>query len=350
MNQILIGDALEKLKELPDELVQCCVTSPPYWGLRDYQVEGQLGLEKTPEEYIEKLVTIFEEVRRVLRKDGALWLNLGDSYISGRGRYSSNKQTISGHSRGEPMNGQRPDQRGHQYLKDKDLAMIPARVAIALQQVGWWLRSDIIWSKPSCMPESVTDRPTKSHEYIFLLTKSAKYYYDADAIKEPYAESTVPRQLRGIADGNKWQNGAGGQKPHSLDQPRPNIREIYSGIAIKDYASGGAQDPSETKRRVLESLIKNGGSNKRDVWTINTNSFRGAHFATFPPEIPELCIKAGSKKGDMVLDPFAGSGTTLEVAKRLGRQYIGIELNPKYVEELIEPRLENISPLFANTE
>ena len=463
---ILNGDVLEMLKTLPDESVQCCVTSPPYWGLRDYGMPGQIGLEKTPEEYVAKMVEVFREVRRVLRSDGVLWLNLGDSYSTG---------TTSGRQEGtmnlgEGTNDARkigrvgtPD-----GLKTKDLVGIPWRVAFALQQPyytgtikrvedrvwlaamidgegcmfihkrkagqsngqgyerkhdsygagmevanthesivkrcqeitgkgsicfqdkenkhkdrnlrlfrwnmrsnecrdvvrevypylvgkkhearlllgcpssgpdaerahlslinlhnglpalidfpepkpmyepGFYLRQDVIWSKANPMPESVTDRCTKSHEYIFLLTKSARYYYDAEAVKE---ECSYPNE-------GKWGQGSAKGYVNNPDMPARKLHEYVSG---------------ETR-------------NRRSVWSITTKPFSGAHFATFPPEIPEICIKAGSKEGDTILDPFAGSGTTLEVAERMGRKSIGIELNPKYVTELIEPRLANVNPLFT---
>ncbi len=303
---ILNGDSLEMLKTLPDESVQCCVTSPPYWGLRDYGMPGQIGLEKTPEEYVQKLVEVFREVWRVLRSDGVLWLNLGDSY-AGSGKCPSNGLNGEQHRLEDVHSAIVPS-----GLKPKDLCGIPWRVAFALQADGWWLRQDIIWSKPNPMPESVTDRCTKSHEYIFLLTKSARYYYDAEAVKEEAKPESEERY--GYAFG-------GGKAVELLETDQVHTRPI----GMREY---------------------NPTRNRRSVWSITTKPFSGAHFATFPPEIPELCIKAGSKQGDMVLDPFAGSGTTLEVAERLGRKAIGIELNPKYVNELIEPRLANVDPLF----
>lgn len=318
MSQVLCGDVVEMLKTIPDESVQCCVTSPPYWGLRDYGHDGQIGIEKTHELYTAKMVEVFREVRRVLRKDGVLFLNLGDSYAgSGKGAWNRDdgqKEVYVPGITGAKIDTDTPG------LKPKDLVGIPWRVAFALQSDGWWLRSDIIWSKPNPKPESVADRPTKAHEYIFLLTKSAKYYWDAEAVME---KSGVWNAAKSSFHFDPEQSG---QKKAQM--VRDGLR-THGGMAHAD--------------------IDRDTRNMRTVWEISPKPFYGAHFATFPPEIPEKCIKAGSKKGDTVLDPFAGSGTTLEVAKRLGRDYIGIELNPKYVKELIEPRLANINPLFSES-
>ena len=297
---ILHGDVIDKLKEIADGTVQTVVTSPPYWGLRDYQTEGQLGLEKTPEEYVEKMVKVFREVKRVLKDDGTLWLNLGDSYAGstgqtgGKGLNTYQKEANATNSMMKPskING----------LKPKDLCMIPARVAIALQSDGWWLRQDIIWHKPNPMPESVQDRCTKSHEFIFLLTKSAKYYYDNNAIREPVSDVSLKRAEYG------W------------DCDRPSTKNAsMNGEGIHTKKMGNR-------------FVNPDGRNKRSVWTITTKPYKDAHFAVFPPTIPELCIKAGSKEGDTVLDPFFGSGTTGWVAQRLGRQWIGIELNAEYIK------------------
>lgn len=328
-NVVLNCDSVEGLKQIPDGTVQCCVTSPPYWGLRDYGVAGQLGLEKTPNEYVVNMVKVFSEVRRVLRDDGVLWLNLGDTYSAHKDCKSIGQSLAKGTSRADAHVIAKGKSHSHNSrmlksvgLKNKDLIGIPWRIALALQADGWWLRSDIIWAKPNPMPESVTDRPTKSHEYIFLLTKSAKYYYDADAVRLPFSESYA----------NDSRHGS----------------EELEHEPQKDYRGQGKQ--VQTPTQLHDNMFtkpKLNGANLKSVWTITTKPYSGAHFATFPPEIPEKCIKAGSKVGDLILDPFAGSGTTLEVAKRLGRDYIGIELNEKYVKELIEPRLANISPLFA---
>lgn len=305
--KILQGDWIKQLKTLDSESVQCCVTSPPYWGLRDYGVEGQLGLEKTPEEYVEKLVAGFREVKRVLRNDGCLWLNLGDSYYNYRpGCTSQTKQTLNGVD-GKVI--EFSDKRGSKQdgLKEKDLCGIPWRVAFALQSDGWYLRQDIIWAKPNPMPESVTDRCTKSHEYIFLLTKSARYFYESESIKEETNTFDFSERNRDIT---RLNNTPG--------------RTRMGGLVINQYEM----------------------RNKRSVWTINTQPYKEAHFATFPPEIPRTCILAGSKKGDTILDPFTGSGTTGQEALKLDRNFIGIELNEKYVNDLIIPRLDNVDPLF----
>mgnify|MGYP003677504695 CR=1 FL=1 len=289
--EVLEGDVREVLKTLDEESVQCVVTSPPYWGLRDYGVDDQLGLEATPEEYVENMVSVFQEVKRVLRKDGTVWLNLGDTYC---GTGHKGEHTDPKHKEGR--NGQKIALNNKVAgLKSKDLIGIPWRVALALQADGWYLRSDIIWNKPNPMPESVTDRPTKSHEYIFLLTKSAKYYYDHEAIKE---KGEYPA-------GTKAAKGSAKRYSTDLVNSRPPEYKIYDGTR-----------------------------NKRSVWKITTKPYKEAHFATFPEELPELCIKAGTKKGDVVLDIFAGSGTTLRVASKLGRKGIGIELNPEYIKIL----------------
>lgn len=368
--RILTGDWIEQLRTLPDQSVHCCVTSPPYWGLRDYGVPGQLGLEKTPEEYIAKIVAGFGDVRRVLRDDGTLWVNLGDSYASdskGSGG-PSEKQLSNAGSR------YKTSQRLNHGLKAKDLVGIPWRVAFALQTDGWYLRSDIIWHKPNPMPESVTDRPTKSHEYIFLLSKQERYYYDGDAVREPYSLDSISR----------YKSPMMGTAPNGR-QPGQSID--------RRLEEKGIRDPNPL------------GRNKRTVWSVTTSPYKEAHFATFPPDLIKPCIMAGTSargccphcgapweriveksggtighswhdhKDDLVqgqrsdapslgkadygngeyqvktvgwqptcdcgygnlipctvLDPFAGSFTTCAVAIELGRKAIGIELNPKYVE------------------
>jgi DNA modification methylase len=296
--EALVGDWVSVLKAIPDESVNCAVTSPPYWGLRDYGVDDQLGLEKTPEEYVEKLVVGFREVRRVLRADGTLWLNLGDSYISARGRKSSCPQTVSGkRSRGEPIDNNRPDQLGHSYLKDKDLCGIPWRVAFALQADGWWLRSDIIWHKPNPMPESVHDRPTKSHEYVFLLTKSAKYYYDFLAIREKCIRAgTIP----------------GGSIKTCATAKVPGMG--------KQHLDKAAKKPVPEFR------------NRRSVWTIATQPFKESHFATFPQKLAETCILGGCPEGGTVLDPFAGTCTVGLMCAKHNRDFIGIDLKLDYLK------------------
>ena len=372
--KLLQGDVLDKLSEIETGTVQTCVTSPPYWGLRDYGVDGQIGLEKTPEEYVEKMVQVFREVKRVLRDDGTLWLNLGDSYV-GSGRGPTGKTGIGNQTKRQGFDS--PKVIVPPGLKPKDLAGIPWRVAFALQADGWYLRQDIIWHKPNPMPESVKDRCTKAHEYIFLLSKSAQYYYDNEAIKEDAKPESEKRYKSTFYTGKKEISGQG----------RP----------------GNASNTPGYKKWT-------GKRNKRSVWTVTTKPFKEAHFAVFPPDLIEPCILAGTSpraceicgapwervvvKGDpinqswapgtrkahieakgkhgstsvfstdvirpnitigwrptcscknegtgrcIVLDPFAGSGTTLWVAEHYGRDSIGIELSPEYCE-LINKRMSN---------
>lgn len=294
---ILVGDAVEQLRKLDDKSVHCCVTSPPYWGLRDYGVDGQLGLEKTPDGYVEGLVKVFREVRRVLKDNGTLWLNLGDCYATGAGaarspggkHFGKQNKVIDSGSYAKSQ----PNRMKIEGLKPKDLVGIPWRVAFALQADGWWLRSEIIWNKPNCLPESVKDRPTKAHETIFLLAKSRMYYYDSDAIREPHKEDSLRRTKRKFV----YKHKPPGQEKHTL-------------------TPDGFCHPK--------------GKNKRSVWTVGTKPFKGAHFATFPPDLIEPCVLAGCPVGGTVLDPFLGSGTTGVVAAKHNRKFIGIELNPKY--------------------
>lgn len=376
------GDVLDVLRRIPDGVVQCVVTSPPYFALRDYGIDGQIGLETTPEEYVARLVAVFREVRRVLREDGTVWCNLGDSYAgSGRGLMGDGTPSDRGDAKQGTNRGTTVGTFGKidSGLKPKNLIGIPWRVAFALQADGWWLRSDVIWHKPNCLPESVTDRPTKAHEYIFLLTKSARYFYDAEAVKEEAV------------------SGSGNAGARNYRTYAENGR-VYAGQSEQDASTG---------------------RNKRTVWTISTQPYSESHFATFPPELPEICIKAGSsergacpqcgapweriiRKGltahdgetesaydkgttanrlarlrqaarergeeyrnetqalgwrptctcdagepvpQIVLDPFAGAGTTLMVALRLGRRALGIELNGEYVA-MAERRIVGDCPLF----
>jgi len=296
---VLFGDCLDTLKEF-DEKPRMCVTSPPYYGLRDYGGEGdQIGLESTPEEYIQKLVEIFREVRNILTDDGTLWLNIGDSYYNYRpGTGGLPKQTVSRTNQDLPENCNRRANK-LKGLKEKDLIGIPWMLAFALRADGWYLRQDIIWHKPNPMPESMKDRCTKSHEYIFLLSKNKKYFYDNEAIKEPAKDWGTRDRTKG-----KYHNPGTGLVPHS-------------GLA-KSYPT----------------------KNKRSVCSITNKPYKGAHFAVFPPDLIEPCIKAGSEKGDLVLDPFMGSGTTAMVAKKLGRDYIGCELHEGY-GNLIEDRVNS---------
>lgn len=329
---IMIGDVREQLRKLPDDSVHCIVTSPPYWGLRDYGVDGQIGLETSPAEFIATMVDVFRELRRVLRPDGTCWMNMGDSYAG-----SATPQ-----------------------FKQKDLVMMPHRLAIALQDDGWWVRQDNVWSKPNPMPESVRDRCTKSHEYIFLLTKSPKYFYDFQAVKEPAVGfEDDPRNSFGTKD-----YVVPGQKPqkrtargvgfgHGTDAETRQRGRVLKGNAKSFrgggvYTAGGSFDNDGETARDSHGNQPNetGLRNKRSVWTMATHSFPEAHFATYPPELPETCIKAGCPPGGTVLDPFFGAGTTGLVADRLQRDCIGIELNPEYAE-MARKRIQNESPLLA---
>jgi DNA modification methylase len=286
------GDCLDVLRTLPDASARCCVTSPPYWGLRDYGHEGQIGLEPTPEAYVARLVEVFREVRRVLADDGTLWLNLGDSYNGGGVGGGPRGVTLDGASNRDRQGDSRATLKVGQ-LKPKDLLGIPWRVAFALQSDGWWLRQDIIWHKPNPMPESVRDRCTKAHEYIFLMAKSERYYCDMEPIREPIKENSG-KNMRAPKFGDHRKDGN------------------YKTVSNRTY--------DEIK-----------GANRRSVWTVTPKPFKGAHFAAMPPALAERCIKAGSAPGDMVLDPFAGSGTTGAEAVKLGRSFIGVELNPEYL-------------------
>jgi DNA modification methylase len=317
--KILIGDCRETLKTIPDKTVQCCITSPPYFGLRDYGHDEQIGLEETPKKYVENMVAVFREVWRVLRDDGTLWLNLGDSYAgswgnySGQNRGSGTQREINSGSQAQQksydgLEKWRPPTTNPPGLKPKDLIGIPWRVAFALQADGWYLRQDIIWHKPNPMPESVTDRCTKAHEYIFLLSKSQKYFYDNEAVKEPVADSNKNRLSQNIESQTGTERANGGMKTNG------NLK------AVGDV---------------------NTGRNKRSVWTVTTKPYKGAHFATFPADLITPCVLAGTKTGDIILDPFGGSGTTAEVALTHGRDFVICELNPEYLP-LINSRLEHL--------
>lgn len=300
--RIITGDARDALAAFPDKSVNCCITSPPYWGLRDYGMANQIGLEKTLLDYIDSLLAVFSEVWRVLRDDGTLWLNLGDSYIG----YHGNKNAIEGHASSDKP-GYRENMRsstvGINGLKAKDLAGVPWRVAFALQERGWFLRSDIIWHKPNPTPESVKSRPTRAHEYLFLLAKSARYYFDYEAVREKAVaqdkqrvRKDQPRAMRGMPE----------HQPNSLNKTYP----------VKKGTMGTSED---------------GLRNKRSVWTVATRPYHEAHFATFPPDLVRPCVLAGCPAGGVVLDPFFGSGTVGQVCIEENRKYIGIELNPEYV-------------------
>jgi DNA modification methylase len=405
IHRIIQGDCIAGMRILPDGCIQTCITSPPYFALRDYSGgEEEIGQEDTVEGYVQKMVEVFREVRRILRDDGTVWLNLGDSYMSAKG-CSPPPQTLGkGAADGQPKDFVPPNRKDQKGLKDKDLIGIPWRVAFALQADGWYLRQDIIWNKPNPMPESVTDRCTKSHEYIFLLSKKKHYYFDHEVIREPAALTTHARLLRGVSDTHKNVDGAPGQPPHSMNKPRKNARAF------------GAKVQEGTKRGdVGNTFVDTGKRNKRSVWTITTKPFRGAHFATYPKDLITPCVLAGTSehgccskcgapwerqvestriarnelppedpryrpntykgaygeingKGDAgynstktlgwaasckckdaevvpctVFDPFTGSGTTAVVALQHGRNYIGTELNPQYIK-IAEARIMDEVP------
>src|SRR5574343_362575 len=304
--EIIVGDCIKSMRAMPDQSVNCCVTSPPYFGLRDYGHDGQIGLEPTPDKFVAALLAVFREVRRVLRDDGPLWLNLGDSYAShagggqGKNGQLADRSVVQARRGGVAVGG----------LKQKDLIGIPWRVAFALQADGWYLRQDIIWHKPNPMPESVTDRCTKAHEYVFLLAKAARYYYDSEAIQEAaiHAGKVITNDA-----GKNGQMGAYGATRGGFLKPE--------GVTVGDTR------------------------NRRSVWTIATQPFPGAHFAVMPEALVEPCVLAGSAVGDTVLDPFAGSGTVGVVALRHGRHFIGIELNPEYAG-MAEERIRMDAPLW----
>ena len=309
-NKIICGDALETLRSFPDESISCCITSPPYYGLRDYKSDGQIGREKTVEEYLDRLVAVFREVRRVLKSGGTCFLVIGDSYAGsggGKGQYMDPKYP-------KGRNGQNPSitQKVLGY-KSKDLMGIPWRLAFALREDGWYLRSDIIWHKENAMPEACKDRPTRSYEHIFLLSKSPRYYYDYDSLAEPMKEVSKKRYVRGRSKENKYLNENSGAKIQKINEARGYGQ--YKGDNIPQFR------------------------NKRDIWTINTTSFRGNHYAAFPPKLAEICMIAGCPKGGIILDPFIGSGTVGLIALLHNRKYIGIELNEEYVN-LTKKRIE----------
>ena len=390
--RIICADVMDGLAQLADESVHCVVTSPPYFGLRDYGMAGQIGLEPTLDEYLAKMVAVFREVRRVLRDDGTLWLNVGDSYAgSGRGGHVGHSTTLEGTIESEQ---QSRIARGSQLspgmhaaaaaagaigrawvpapagLKQKDLMGVPWALAFALRADGWYLRQDIIWAKPNPMPESVRDRCTKSHEYIFILSKSARYYYDADAIAEPVAPASVERlsqptlddqagsdrvpgkrngPMKAVArkgadatrrDGDKWNENNG--RGFVVKRSGNKARKPASARGVPIDTNGG------TNGAVAGSVPWEGATaNKRSVWTVTTQPFKEAHFATFPPALIEPCILAGCPQGGTVLDPFGGAGTTGLVADRLQRDAILIELNPAYAE-MAKKRIASDSPLFSD--
>jgi DNA modification methylase len=336
VNKILNIDCKEGLLLLPDKSINCCVTSPPYYGLRDYGSLGQIGLEETPEIYVHKLVDVFREAKRVLKDDGTLWLNLGDSYNGvGQKNEQSSKSIKQISNRGAIIQ----DAKKIKVLKPKDLIGIPWMVAFALRADGWYLRQDIIWHKPNPMPESVTDRCTKSHEYIFLLSKSKQYYYDAESIKTVIADTTVQRLMQGI-ENQKGSDRVPGKTNGNM-KAVGNLRKGYD-----HRVTGDKKFVTHSGNRDAEGNIIGGGmANKRSVWTVNTMPYKEAHFATFPEELIVDCIKAGCPEGGVVLDPFMGAGTTALVVRKLNRNYIGFELNPEYIR-IAEKRLHTELGIF----
>ncbi|XBT42175.1 site-specific DNA-methyltransferase [Pseudomonas viridiflava] len=351
-HRILVGDCIEMMRTLPDQSVHTCITSPPYFGLRDYGVDGQIGLEASPREFIDSLVAVFREVRRVLRDDGTIWVNMGDSYASkpngplGGGGHKTDAPHVAVRTAHARRSSQIPG-----GFKHKDLMGMPWRLAFALQDDGWYLRQDIVWAKPNPMPESVRDRCTKAHEYLFLLSKSPKYFFDQSAIREPanLTGKGSASTFRGGAyvDGSTFDNSSGGTRTvsgnvvprnngvgwgHGTDKTarqRERVSKRNSFSRETKYSSGNHGQTGQ-HRPDREDIDYDTTRNKRSVWTVATNGFKGAHFATFPPDLIRPCVLAGSPRGGMVLDPFGGAGTTALVAMQEGRQSVICELNPEY--------------------
>lgn len=314
---IYCGNSAETMASWPDECVDCCVTSPPYYGLRDYGAVGQIGLEETPEAYIVRLLDVFRQVRRVLKPSGTLWVNIGDSYAGSNKGAWSNKTAQKEVYVPDPGDKVARIPKGWAGIKSKDLIGIPWMLAFALRADGWYLRQDIIWSKPNPMPESVTDRCCKSHEYIFLLSKSARYYFDADAIKQPAKPSTLIRVASDVehqaVSARRMKAVIGGRKRQRANEFLDSSDPMFRHNSYREY---------EYTDRV----------NKRSVWEVATTPFSGAHFAVYPETLIVDCIKAGCPENGVVLDPFMGAGTTALVAKKLNRHFVGVELNPANVE------------------
>lgn len=370
--QILIGDVRERLAGLADNSVDCVVTSPPYWGLRDYGVAGQLGLEPTYHEHVVVMVAVFEEVRRILKPEGTLWLNYGDSYATSvNGRSAADTKAAGNDDR---TFRDKPFSTVQGALKAKDLCGIPWRVAFGLQDAGWYLRQDIIWSKPNPMPESVRDRCTKAHEYLFLMSKSQRYYFDAESIAEPVALSTISRlaqdvesqtgsdRVPGKTNGAMKAVGRDSWKGSRFDKGKTAEHQLGRSQSEDSRTLGakGQETPDEARSSAGARMGRGAGwrndpantpskRNKRSVWEVATQPFSEAHFATFPPDLIEPCILAGCPKGGLVLDPFGGAGTTGLVADRLGRNAILIELNPEYAE-IAQRRLADDGGMFADVQ
>lgn len=334
-------DCMAGLRELPDNSVDCCVTSPPYYALRDYGCDGQIGLEQTPEEYIAKLVIVFREVRRVLKPEGTCWVNMGDSYagsMKGGAGWPENAMNYKqGTNRGSLGKGTLVKQ-SLTGIKNKDLIGIPWMLAFALRTDGWYLRQDIIWAKPNPMPESVRDRCTKAHEYIFLLSKSKRYYFDNEAIKQPAKESTLRRVEQDV------ENQEGSDRVPCKTNGR--MKAVIGGRKRENINDSlDANDPMH-RNNTFREYEYTGFANKRSVWEVPTIGMKEAHFATYPEKLIVDCIKAGCPEKGIVLDPFMGSGTTAIVAGKLGRQYIGYELNSEYLA-IAERRIRNELGMFS---
>lgn len=338
INRTYNVDCIEGAMRLPDKCIDCIVTSPPYYGLRDYGVDGQIGLEDTPDQYIDKLVRLFRELRRVLKDEGTVWINIADSYAgSGRGAGDTKRNSEKQRSNSGSWIGDKHKPFKSVDIKPKDLIGIPWMLAFALRADGWYLRQDIIWHKPNAMPESVTDRCSKSHEYIFLFSKSKKYYFDADAIRQPAKPSTIARLSQDV----EHQKGSF-RVPGKTNGP---MKAVIGGRKRVEANSLLSPDDPMFRSNTYREYEYTGCANKRSVWTVPTRPFKEAHFATYPPELITDCIKAGCPEGGIVLDPFNGSGTTRIVANKLGRNSIGFELNPEYIK-IEENRRRNELGIF----